>query len=345
MSKGSILFIVNGNTQIGYGHISRIKIISEEFNQNGYECYFLLPEDCPFISSISEDNKNIILVPSFEKEAIELLIRHQIEKHNINIVLLDLIELEYKKFEWLRSCFTDVMLVSITLFLFELNTRYEHISFFPQTKSERARTFRTKYGNLNLFVGPQYLTFRKEFAGLTKEIKKDAKRLLITMGGSDPSNLTKKALEAILDKEYEITVILSPVAPSFNNVKKLASSSERIRLIERSNNISKEMLDNDVLVINGGLTRYESCLTQTPFIAISIHEKQYQITKELSDLGIGINLGVGKQLSEVEIQNSIHSLLNDYDLRFQMSKKMKSLFDVHGAKRIFSKIVEERKSF
>jgi spore coat polysaccharide biosynthesis predicted glycosyltransferase SpsG len=342
MKNKSILFITNGNSNIGYGHISRSKIIAEEFCENGYDTFFMLPEKCPFINQVLDQTKNISLVSSFEEESVKPVIFNLVEKYKIEIVVIDLIEREYNKFEWLRINFKELLLVTITLFLFENSERYEHVSFFPRLKEYQGMPLKAKHGKLKFYSGPQYLAFRKEFEHLKKQTRRNGNKVLITMGGSDPCNLTLKTLQAIIYEEYETTVLLSQAANSYSEVKALISRGNCIRLIERSENISQLMLQHDILIINGGLTRYESCLTQTPFIAISIHEEQYNITQEFVELGIGINLGIGKKLSLEEIRYAVESLLNDYHQRCQMSNKMKDLFDVYGSKRIFERILEAK---
>lgn len=329
----SILFITNGNKQIGFGHIARDKVIAGEFAKNKWNVNLLTLSDSPFINNIiNQDFLKLHTVCSFQRTEAEIVLSEIINSENINVILIDLIEREYLDLFWIKDKFPKILIVTITLFLFDLSERYEHISFFPGIQTIE----NIKQNDLKLYSGISFFIFREEFKTLEKNIRKEANKILITMGGADPYSLTLKILENLDSTNLYITVILPKHSLSYNDVKRTIEYKSNIRLIEFTEDISKEMTEHDIAIINGGGTRYEVCLAKTPFIAVSIHEVQYNITKQLTDLGVGINLGIKDNLNMEIINRSVHSLLNNYTQRKIMSERMACLFDTDGASRIYN---------
>lgn len=337
--KDNVLFITNGNLKIGYGHISRDLVIAEVFRKRNWDTNFLIQSSSPFLDNILREHNNVLVVDSFKQNNVIHSISNLVKNRKLSVIIIDLIEEEYVKFRWLRKKYSDILIVSITLFLFDLKNRYEHMSFFPDMEK-----ITTKVDFL-LYSGPSYLVFRDEFKNRTRTQRKNANKVLISMGGTDPYGLTLKATKSLVKFNLlDVTILLSELSPFYDKVKALIYNKENIRLINKTDNISILMSENDLLILNGGLTRYEACISQLPFIAISIHKLQYNITKRLTDIGIGINLGINNEISEMTIQQSVSQLLDNYNLRVDMGKRMKSLFDTKGATRIFNIIAKERYS-
>lgn len=266
-------------------------------------------------------------------------IKRIILESEVSIIVMDLVEAEYRKLEWLRNECPGISIITLTLFLFNLENRYEHLSFFPDLSTRIEEMKSSKYGNFKIYAGPDYFLFRDEFEGLEKTIRKDLRNILISMGGSDPKDITLKAVHALHNfNDLKVKVILSEVSHCYKAVKKITDNAEHFELIRRTDSMAGLMLESDLAIINGGATRYEMCLAKTPFIAISIHKTQFGITKNLTDLGVGINLGVYKDLEPEDIAAAVEDLVNDYPLRKQMSHRMTELFDTNGAQRIYQKI-------
>lgn len=344
MSKSSVLFITNGDSKTGFGHISQSLIVANEFSVRNHNVIFLALESSPFIDWIAKSFQNVFLTSSFHKLNSREIIQDLVKKFQIEIVVINLVEEEYDKLNWIRKDYPGLFIVTITLFLFSFEKRYEHLSFFPDLSAPKELIADGKYGKFKLYSGRNYFVFRDEFKNIERQQNKVANKILISMGGSDPCNFTSLVLRSLNLSDVFISVIISNVAPGYQEVKNFIhnQSTKNIRLIEKTNHIAKEMCQHDILILNGGSTRYEACLTFTPFIAIAIHQKQFNITKQLTDLGIGINLGIGKFITPNEIDNAVSSLLNDYSKRKNMAYRMKELFNTSGAERIYNSIILDK---
>ncbi|MEA4968195.1 MAG: hypothetical protein VB048_08795 [Bacteroidaceae bacterium] len=337
--KPEVFILTNGNLQIGFGHIARTLVLASFFRNKGYRVSFIIPPTCSFIDIIKQENQ-VSKINSFTdmKEISSILDSSNAIKR---IVIIDSVEEDYNALSCLRGV-DNLFLVSITLFLFDIKNRYEDLSFYPEFSLNRIMSCENIQGRtLKIYTGKSFLIFRNEFKNLSKHVRKNGQKVLLTMGGADPKNLTLKVLNSISDfSNKTIIVLLNQSADCYEAVSQLCQDNDLI-LKNRVDNIAQLILDADIVVLNGGSTRYEACLCHTPFIAISIHKIQFKLTEKVTDITDAINLGIYDELDASQIDNSIENLLRDYKSRKTISNKMKNLLDTNGVERISNIIVSE----
>lgn len=322
----NIAFITNGSSKIGYGHVSRVLTLKSYFDSKGLETKIIVPNTFSF-----ETNQNYIKVSSFDQSKLENILS------GFKVVIIDSIEEDYDRLSWVSSM--RIFTVSITLFLFNFNKRYEHLSFFPSIHDSYSKKIN---GVTKLYAGREFVVFKKEFNQVKYEVRKSAKNVLITMGGTDPFRLTKLVVDSIIEMpEINFTILLSNKAKDYNYIKGVIEGKANFKLLDFENNIAKLFVNHDLAIINGGLTRYEVCVIGLPFIALSIHKKQYDITQKFVDKGVGGNIGIYTKVSKTEIIKETQNILSDYNRRLEMSNNMRGLFDNQASKRIFSTISKE----
>jgi len=202
-------------------------------------------------------------------------------------------------------------------------------------------------GGTRLLLGPDYFIFRQEFvkaAGAGREIKKDARNILITMGGSDPSNLTLRiasVLAGLNRTSLNLRIVIGmgyseSVKPELESI--LAGYRGNYELITGSDNMADLMLWADLAIIAGGLTKYETAVTGTPSIIISSSEREAAMCEEFGRGGSALHLGHISETSEADIAKAIEKLLEDDILRTQMAKRGKEMVDGKGVERVISEI-------
>lgn len=332
----NILFIASGDSKTGFGHIARSLMLCKEFSLKGYSASIAVKQDCPFIPAIEREGIAVQVAGSFSESGLTI--------KDVDTIIIDTVEGDYNSLRWLGNAVEDnQLLVSITLFLFDRDNRYEHLSFFPDFQPDRHEIHNTATGTVAVNIGKSYLTLRPEFANVMPVAEHEKKDILITMGGSDPEGFTLQALEAVINEKISVTVIISEVAGTFNTVKALAAKNPGVEIVTHTGNIANMMGAHKIILLNGGLTRYEACAVGTPFIAISIHDVQYGITEKVTSHVVGINLGVGSRLSSSDINNAVCGLLNNVKKRLQMQHNMSGLISLNGNAAIVDTIINFKK--
>jgi len=197
--------------------------------------------------------------------------------------------------------------------------------------------------NTRLLLGTEFVLLRKEFwpwRGWKREIIGKGRKVLVTMGGSDPNNQTIKiihALEFLNLEDLEIVVIIGASNPYYRIIKSVISGSKRkIRLVQNVTNMPELMSWADVAVIAGGSTSWEAAFLGLPCVQLVIAENQQRIADELKKANVVLNLGWYEGVVSEHITKALSHLLGDIKQRRKLSNNGQYLVDGNGYKRILS---------
>lgn len=193
-------------------------------------------------------------------------------------------------------------------------------------------------------LGLKYTLLRSEFLTI-KTIKnkspKKAKKILITMGGSDPGNATLKiihALQSINDSELAIKVVVGSSNPHLGKLKNsLQLKPCNIRLIYNAD-MPSIITWSDLAISAGGSTCWELLYLRVPFITIVLAENQEENTSFLESKGVTINCGPIQFLRSKTLAEQICAIMKSKKLRDQLLIKGSLLIDGLGAKRIIQQM-------
>ena len=195
----------------------------------------------------------------------------------------------------------------------------------------------------NIFIGYKYYLLRDEFYFQPKKIVgPQVDHVLIAFGGDDSNNLTERTLESILDSGYagKIDIILPFNYSKKDEIIQKYENRNNIQFYHRVKNISDFMLKADIVFSSAGRKMYEICSVGTPCICICQNGREQ--THEFGSPENGfINMGLAETLSNDEIKNQFKILWQDFELRQNMSNKMKNIDLKHGFENIWS-VVEQK---
>jgi UDP-2,4-diacetamido-2,4,6-trideoxy-beta-L-altropyranose hydrolase len=199
--------------------------------------------------------------------------------------------------------------------------------------------------------GPEYALLRTEFLTWKNRIQKqseDPRRVMVTLGGADPDNITLKVLRALLQTRLEgfcVDVIVGPANP---NIKKLEFEIQCARKISvplvksiqflYSINMPEIMAMTDVAISAGGSTCLELCFFGKPFLVLIAAENQRGIARGLDKVGAAICIGWHQDVTINQIKTNLESLLNDTQGRRELSTKGRKIIDGRGRYRVLDAV-------
>lgn len=190
-----------------------------------------------------------------------------------------------------------------------------------------------------LLLGTEYTLLRREFwqwRNWQREVNPIAYKILITLGGSDPDNITLKVIQALnlLNKDkLKIIVVIGGSNPHYECLQKeVADSNLTISLQHNVSNMPELMAWADLAIAAGGSTNWELAFMGLPSLIITIADNQQVIAAELDRKGVIINLGWHQDLTIERLSLAIQDLIGDRFIRETMNKKGKQLVDGNGAK-------------
>lgn len=140
-------------------------------------------------------------------------------------------------------------------------------------------------------VGPRYCVLDDAYGSysLKSNAIPDQKRILITCGGSDPTGLTVKCIEALMNFEGCLDVVMGPLfTPQLcSELKLLEQLNTRIKLHQQPECLASLIANAALVVGRPGLIRYEAASLGRNTILYSETDSYYEYYKAFSSSGMG----------------------------------------------------------
>jgi len=192
-----------------------------------------------------------------------------------------------------------------------------------------------------LLLGTRYALLRREFwqwREWRRTIPATARKILVTMGGSDPDNVSLKVLIAIEHMQssvLEVKVAIGGSNPHYQSLLSAALASVHNIQLERAvTDMPALMTWVDIAISAGGSTCWELAFMGLPSVSIVLANNQIASAHGLDKQGVVINLGDQKNLTCDKLRDTVTYLLENADLRTNMASGGRELIDSRGGKRV-----------
>ncbi|MCX8156080.1 MAG: UDP-2,4-diacetamido-2,4,6-trideoxy-beta-L-altropyranose hydrolase [Verrucomicrobiae bacterium] len=197
-----------------------------------------------------------------------------------------------------------------------------------------------------LLLGPRFALLRREFAGWhtwARPIPPRAGRLLVTLGGSDPANVTARVIEALrrLGERAPTALILAGAANP--HAEALARAVEGLphQLVRQADDMPRLMAEADLALAAGGTTVWELAVMGLPALLLCLADNQRRNCEALAAAGAALNLGWHAEATPEAIAQALEALAADAPRRGAMSAAGRQLVDGRGAGRVCLHLREE----
>lgn len=313
LSKKRILIKTDAYNLIGTGHIFRTLSLASKLTN--HEVVFLLNENHQLGIDYVKNSNFHCITHNGSNDLLE-----KIKEFKPDIVVNDILDTSAEYIKALKS-------LNIFVVNFEdlgEGTQYADIVF------DALYEHQDNIGNL--YSGPKYYILRDEFQYHPyKHINEDVSEILLTFGGSDPNDLTDKVLETIVESDYDksITVILGLGYGKKEAIQKKYENNINVRILENVNNMSQYMFNADLIFTSAGRTMYEVASLAVPCVCLCQNERELSHVFANTDNGF-VNLGLGSEVPKENILHTFNTLRNDFDLRYDMARKMRHVDLRHG---------------
>lgn len=344
------LFRVDASHHLGLGHVMRCLAFARGLEKTGVKSVFAMKDYEPGLTNLVQRfGYKVFTLPQaadFVEDA--RLTSNFISHHQAGLIITDLTHNDNKSQQEGYAHYLQLLkapsafLVIIDPIRTDLPADILVMPYYGANNTGYKSNYQTR-----LLLGPTYFIFREEFieaAKVTREIKQDAQNLLVTMGGSDPLQITQKvsrAITGLVTRSPNLQIVIGPsftglVKPEIEEIFKNYHGDYKI--VIGGDNMAHLMLWADLVITGGGLTKYEAAVTGTPNITISHHAEEAKHTDEFARGGSTRHLGIISQITEEKIASAIETLLTDQTLRAKMSASGRRIVDGSGVERIISKI-------
>jgi len=217
--------------------------------------------------------------------------------------------------------------------LLNMNLGAERLSYGPEAK----RTL----------LGSDFIVLRSEFLNhrhLRGRVARSSYplKLLITIGGEDPLNISQIVMDAtpMLEGDIHTTLVVGPANKHIQSLRPRANQLASHVSIQVSADMPGLMSFTDLAVTGGGYTCWELAYMGVPFLVFSWAENQLRNAQFLDQRGIAVNIGWHEDLIASEVAEQIKNLMADRAKRMSMGQIGSGLVDGLGGERIVNEIMK-----
>jgi UDP-2,4-diacetamido-2,4,6-trideoxy-beta-L-altropyranose hydrolase len=184
-------------------------------------------------------------------------------------------------------------------------------------------------------LGPEFAAHRT--AALARRKQCDSIHdVLVSMGGSDHSNMTLEALGALAattdSERLAVTVVTGPqYANSDASLIPVASSFEKLDVRHNVSNMAELMAASDLAIGAAGTTSWERCCLGLPALICICADNQREVARGLEAAG-----AIQQWRSATELQEQLEEIMNDASLYQSAVAAASGICDGLGVERVVS---------
>jgi UDP-2,4-diacetamido-2,4,6-trideoxy-beta-L-altropyranose hydrolase len=336
-----ILIRVDASTQIGTGHIMRCLALAQVLQDEGGEAIFVLATHAPNLESRLKSEGMKVVHLDVEMGSIEDASETSALAHSCGCqwVVAD-------GYHFLGECQRIIKDAGLSLLFIDDYGHAEHYyADFVLNQNVYAHEgfYQNRESYTKLLLGTKYALLRREFwqwQGWEREIPPVARKILVTLGGADPDNVTLKVIQAFQEvtvEELEVVVVVGGSNPHYEKLlAAVEKSGVSIELRRNVTNMPDLMAWADVAIAAGGSTTWELAFMGLPYLLIVLADNQKTIANTLNNMEVAINLGWHSDVSAESLSQNITQLIKEEKRRSPMLKLSQNLIDGDGSVRVLS---------
>lgn len=348
---------------IGSGHIMRCLTLAERLRACHANVFFITREHegnlCDFIASkgfevVRLAHPKEVAHEDEEKSEDASLYRHWLgtsQSHDaeqtieiikgygktVDILIVDHYALDYRWESVVSSYVKKIMVID------DLANRKHHCDVLLDQNYKLASESRYTHlvpESAYLLEGPKYALLRQEFVEARRELRKrqgTIQRILVFFGGSDPTNETSKAIDAIVSLQRDdltVDVVVGTSNPNKHEIKQRVHSLDNFNYYEQINHMAELMALADLAIGAGGSTTWERCCLGLPALVVNIAENQKEITHNLALSNAVVDLGDAPSVTSGDIMRELRRVLDEPSMMEQWAENCLRLVDGKGTERV-----------
>ncbi|MFP5268889.1 UDP-2,4-diacetamido-2,4,6-trideoxy-beta-L-altropyranose hydrolase [Coleofasciculus sp.] len=339
---------VEASTQIGTGHVMRCLALAQAWQDAGGQPIFVMSTDAPPIRARLESegveviNLSVQVGSAEDAKETATLAQHL----GANWVVVDgyYFGAEYQR-----------IIKNSGLCLLFIDD-YGHAQHYwanivlNQNIDAHEGLYLNRSPDTKLLLGTRYALLRQEFRqwqGWTRKISQVAQKVLVTLGGSDPENVTLKVIRGLQRVDVQgleaiVIVVVGGSNPHYEQLQAAVKVSQFPISLERNvTNMPELMAWADVAISAGGSTTWELAFMGLPSLVLILADNQRAIAETLGEMGVDVNLGWHEDVSVTDIAQAMKQLRVSSGIRSEMARHGLELIDGEGTARVLMHLQDQ----
>ena len=350
--KPPLLIRADASVSIGTGHIMRMIALGQAWQAQGGQVHFLCAEITPALEQrLESEGFHLLRIDATlgspeDLSATMRLISEtlQADRQNARVVL--------DGYHFGSDYQLGIKAAGFKLLVVD---DYGHADFYHadwvlnQNISAREELYAKRSPDTKLLLGPKFAMLRKEFLAYKdwqREIAPVAKKILVTLGGSDPDNVTLEVIQALIDLDLHAKVVIGGSNPHLREIENFLHSQKDspalIEVIVNATNMPELMAWADLAITAAGCTCWELAFMGLPSIFVILAENQVSIASRLEAEGFVVCLGNGVGLKKDKLAEAISTHAKNKNFLQSFSEQGRQIVDGYGAQRMVAEMQEVR---
>jgi len=193
-------------------------------------------------------------------------------------------------------------------------------------------------------LGPGYALLRAEFT-MTRRNSRirdgNIRRILIFLGGGDPTNETSKALEAVRSlnrPDIAVDVVVGKSNPHCGGIRLHCNAMQNTVYHLQIDNMAEVMAAADLAIGAGGSSSWERCFLGLPTMIIAIADHQIETSKCLDRSGCAWFCGTPTSTTSALLEQRLRLLVNEPFEVERAARAGKSVVDGCGCPKVCDRL-------
>jgi UDP-2,4-diacetamido-2,4,6-trideoxy-beta-L-altropyranose hydrolase len=343
----TLLIRVDSDKNIGAGHVMRCLALAQAWRDNGGQVLFVLATKVLSLEArlVAEGMQVIHLSADIGSEEDARQTVQLARQFAVDWLILDGYHFDEDYQRALKQADLRVLCID----------DYGHANYYyadwilNQNISADELYYMNRESYTRLLLGSRYVLLRKEFFAWRSwqhEIVPVARKVLVTLGGSDPDNATAQIFRALRDLnllDLEVRILVGPMNPNLDALRlAVGDAGSTFQLLTSATNIPELMAWADLAISGGGSTFWELAFMGVPTLVVVLAENQLGIAESLAGKRIIANLGWHQQLTRDRIVKELETFLASTEQRLAQSERARALIDGDGVARVIMNLKGEK---
>jgi len=193
-----------------------------------------------------------------------------------------------------------------------------------------------------LLLGPKYAMIRRKIrlaAGSSRPSCPIAGRLLVTMGGSDPLDVTGRIIQGLIGSSFDTHILVGGANRRLSEYQ--GAVDKGMTLHHDVFDVASVMRAVDLALAACGGTVWELALLGVPSLVVTLADNQLALASHLDRVGATLYLGDARGITSTkEWMQKLDEVATDERLRARLVASARSLVDGNGAQRVVAALRE-----
>ncbi len=343
--SGSLVVRADASAQIGTGHVMRCLALAQAWQERGGQATFVQAMDSPLLAVRLADAgftvTRLTVAPGSPEDAEQTV--ELAREQAASCVIIDGYHFDAAYQQTLKQGGLRLLVVD------DIGHAGHYVADWVLNQNidaanAAATLYRRRASYTQLLLDTRYALLRREFwpwCGWQRSIAHDVHKVLVTLGGSDPENVTGKVIEALCAvdlAELEIAVVVGGGCPHGDALQAQLQGRSGFRVLQNASDMPELMAWADIAISASGSTCWELAFMGLPSLLIVLAENQRGSAAGLAARGAAIDLGWHADLTPDAIARAMAQFAATPALRAEHSARMRRLVDGGGAARVIQAI-------